>query len=166
MMRFLPGDGRPFTGFHMLAVVFLFFGTIIGVNLVMATLAVRTFPGLNAHNSYVASQTYNILLEDADAQSERGWRAEIDAADGHVRLALADRSGALLRGLTVKALAGRPASAAEDRTLEFEATAEGYRSAEPLAPGRWLIELEAWRDASLAWRETHQLTVLRGEVAR
>jgi nitrogen fixation protein FixH len=166
MMRFLPGRGRPFTGAHMLAVVFLFFGTIIAVNLVMATLAVRTFPGLNAKNSYVASQTYNILLEDAAAQSARGWQAQIDAADGHVRLALADRSGALLRGLTVTALAGRPASAAEDRTLAFEATAEGYRSAEPLAPGRWLIELEAWRDASLAWRETSQLTVLRGEGVR
>lgn len=162
MMRFLPGPNRPFTGAHMLAVVLLFFGTIIAVNVVMATAAVRTFPGLNARNGYVASQTYNRLLKDAEAQRANGWQARLDAPGGWVRLSLADRDGAPLRGLTVTALAGRPASAAEDRTLAFRATEAGYESVEPLAPGRWLIEIEA-RNGGLAWRETRRITVPRGE---
>ena len=161
-MRFLPGPDRPFTGAHMLAVVLLFFGTIIGVNLVMATMAVRTFPGLNARNGYVASQTYNRLLKDAEAQKAHGWRVTLDAPGGRVRLALADKGGTPLRGLTVTALAGRPASAAEDRTLAFRATQAGYESVEPLAPGRWLVEIEA-RNGGLVWRETRELTVAHGE---
>lgn len=159
MMRFLPGHDRPFTGWHMLAVVFLFFGTIIAVNLVMATLAVSTFPGLNAHNGYVASQTYNLLLDDAAAQDERGWQAALSVERGMLRLDLTDRSGTKLRGLQVAALAGRPASAAEDRTLDFAPTAEGYEATEPLEPGRWLLEIEARRDGTLAWRPTRDLVV-------
>lgn len=166
MMRLLPGEGRPFTGGHMLAVVFLFFGTIIGVNVTMATLAVRTFPGLNAHNGYVASQTYNNLLNDAEAQEARGWRARLAAESGIVRLDLADASGAKLRGLVVTALVGRPASAAEDRTLAFAATPDGYAATEPIGPGRWLVDIEARRDGTLAWRETQDLVVPHGEAAR
>ena len=166
MTGLLPGRGRPFTGAHMLAVVFLFFGTIIAANVVMATFAIRTFPGLNAHNGYVASQTYNHLLVDAQTQARRGWQARIDAPDGHVRLILADRSGTPLRGLEVSALAGRPASAAQDRTLRFRATSDGYLSVEALAPGRWLLETTASRDRSVAWRETREVAVPPATVER
>jgi nitrogen fixation protein FixH len=119
MLRFLPGRDRPFTGAHMLAVVGLFFGTVIGVNLVMATVAVRTFPGLNAKNGYVASQTYNLLLDDAAAQEERGWRAEVGTRGGALHVKLRDRSGAALHGLTVTALAGRPATASADHLVKL-----------------------------------------------
>ena len=160
MMQLLPGPDRPFTGRHMAAVVLLFFGTIIVVNIVMATAAIRTFPGLNAHNSYVASQTYNLLLGDAATQAKLGWWAEIGVSpDRRVRLALRDRSGTLLRGFVVTALAGRPASAAEDRTLAFDPTPEGYQAAEALDPGRWLVEIEARKENRLVWRETHRVSI-------
>ena len=57
-------DDHPFTGRHMLAVVFAFFAAIIAVNLVMAFLATGTFPGLVVKNSYVASQGYNQRLAE------------------------------------------------------------------------------------------------------
>lgn len=163
MKRLLPGADRPFTGRHMLAVVGLFFGTVIAVNAVMATAAVRTFPGLNARNGYVASQTYNLLLDDAAAQARRGWRAEVETADGQLRLALRDRAGALLRGLTVTALAGRPANAAADRILLLRPVRDGYEAAEGLAAGRWLLEIEAREGDRLVWRETRPVTVRHKE---
>lgn len=159
MSRILPGADRPFTGRHMLAVVGLFFGTIIAVNIVMATAAVRTFPGLNAKNGYVASQTYNLLLDDAAAQMKRGWQASLDAVDGHLRLVLKDRGGTQLRGLTVTALVGRPASAASDRVLRLQPAPDGYKTTERLAPGRWLLEVEAREGGRLVWRETRALAV-------
>lgn len=163
MFQLLPGADRPFTGSHMFAVICLFFGTIIAINAVMATFAVRTFPGLNAKNGYVASQTYNVLLDGAAAQARRGWQARVDAPDGRLRVSLRDRRGALLRGLAVSALAGRPASAATDRVLLLRPARDGYQAVEALAAGRWLLEIEAHQGNRLVWRETLAVTVRRPE---
>ena len=46
------------------------FGVIIGVNVVMATKAIGTFPGLEVKNSYVASQSFD---KRRDAQEALGW---------------------------------------------------------------------------------------------
>ena len=50
---------RGFTGRHMLAAMLGFFGVVIAVNVVMATLAAKTFSGTVVDNSYVASQQRN-----------------------------------------------------------------------------------------------------------
>ena len=148
-----------FTGRHMLLVVFGFFGTIITVNVLMAYAAVSTFPGLNAHNSYVASQNYNLLLADAAAQESRGLRGEVDLREGRLVLMLRDKGGAPLGGLSVEALARRPASAATDRVLVLDAKGDGYEAATPLERGRWLVEIEARRRGELLWRETRPVVV-------
>jgi nitrogen fixation protein FixH len=146
---------RTFTGRHMLLVAAGFFGTIIAVNVLMAYAAVSTFPGLNAHNSYVASQNYNLLLADAAVQAERGSRGEVELRGGRLALMLRDKSGAPLGGLSVEALAGRPASAATDRVFVLE----GYEATAPLERGRWLVEIEARRRGELVWRETRPVVV-------
>ncbi len=159
MIYLLPGENRPFTGFHMLGVVALFFGTIITVNVLMAYWAVSTFPGLNAHNSYVASQNYNLLLKDAAAQDARGWKSELSVADARLTLHLTDRSGSPLPGLDVRALAGRPASASTDRLVELVPAGDIYRAEEPLASGRWLVEIEARDKGAVVWRQTESVSV-------
>ena len=55
---------RKFTGKHALAVFVGAFGVIIAVNLVLAYNAVKTFPGLEVKNSYVASQEFNERLKE------------------------------------------------------------------------------------------------------
>ena len=154
-----PAPGRPFTGRHMIGVVALFFGTIVIVNLVMAYMAVSTFPGLNAHNGYVASQTYNLLLGEAAKQQARGWTSRLELRDRHLAVTLADRAGQPLSGLRVTALFGRPSNAASDREVELLPQPIGYETAEPLGSGRWLVEVEAYRGADLVWRETRPLVV-------
>ena len=42
---------RRFTGYHMTAILLAFFGIVVAVNLVMATLATRTFGGVVVENS-------------------------------------------------------------------------------------------------------------------
>lgn len=139
-------DEHPFTGRHMLAVVLLFFGTVIGVNIVMVISATGTFPGLVVRNSYVASQTFNATLAEARAQAEAGWRLELDAGDGAIAIRLLDRDGVPLRGLDVIAAAGRPSTTGEDRTIALVRDGAGYRAAEALPPGVWDVAIEARQD--------------------
>jgi nitrogen fixation protein FixH len=110
-------------------------------------------------NSYVASQNYNGLLAESRSQALRGWTADLSATDGFVYVRFADRGGAPLSGLTVSARVGRPASAGEDRVLALPAAAGGYAAEEALAPGRWIVELEARSRGELAYRATHPLVV-------
>ncbi|MBP6380449.1 MAG: FixH family protein, partial [Sphingorhabdus sp.] len=82
---------KPFTGYHMAAILIGFFGIVIAVNIYMAKVAVGTFGGTVVDNSYVASQNYNEWLAEADRQSKLGWSiAASRVAGGRVALQVAD----------------------------------------------------------------------------
>ncbi|MGO4840209.1 FixH family protein, partial [Rhizobiaceae sp. 2RAB30] len=70
------GNGT-FTGRHMLAIMVAFFGTIIAVNVTMATLAGRSWTGFVVKNSYVASQEFNRKAEQGRAQAALGWESRL-----------------------------------------------------------------------------------------
>src|SRR5258707_1136166 len=79
---------HPLTGWHMLAIVSLFFGVIIAVNIALAVAATGTFPGLVVENSYVSSQHYDELLARAREQDKAGWRDNLTVDGGVLRFAL------------------------------------------------------------------------------
>src|SRR5690606_16942867 len=88
-------NGKTFTGRHMTLILVAFFGVVIAVNLVMATLASRTFGGLVVQNSYVESQKFNSYLEAARQDEALGWTLTTQRLpDGRLGLHLADRQGA------------------------------------------------------------------------
>jgi nitrogen fixation protein FixH len=134
---------RRFTGWHMLGVMFAMFGTIIAVNLVMATLAVRTFGGTVVDNSYVASQEFNRWLAERRAQDRLGWSISVDE-DGSHRPVITVRSPAgPLAGAAVSAVATHPLGRAPSRRVDFRTLADGrYIATEPLPAGRWLLRIE------------------------
>lgn len=152
-------DDNPFTGLHMLVAVLLFFGVVVGVNIVLAVAATGTFPGLVVENSYVASQHYNQLLAEARARAGAAWRLELDAQDGVLAVRLVDRHGTLRRRLAVTALAGRPSSTREDRLIEFAADVDGFRATEALPPGQWEVDVEARQAGTLVFRELRRVYV-------
>ncbi|HEX9906242.1 MAG TPA: FixH family protein [Propylenella sp.] len=160
-------DAHPLTGWHMLAIVSVFFAVIIAVNVVMAFAATGTFPGLVVQNSYVASQRYNELLADARAQDAKGWQARLSPDDGILRFALSDRGGTPARGLRVKVRAGRPSTTREDRSLDFAPLADGsYQARERLPVGRWEVDLEARRGDRLLFRRTQAITIPAREAGK
>ena len=53
---------KELTGRHVFGIFAVGFGTIIAVNMVLAISAVRTFPGLEVDNSYVASQQFGRMI--------------------------------------------------------------------------------------------------------
>jgi nitrogen fixation protein FixH len=162
----LTRPARPFTGWHMLAVVLGFFGVIIGVNIVMAMVAVGSFPGLVVENSYVASQNYNELLASGRSQTAAGWRLELTTPRGVLEATLADRDRPHRGGLTVTALVGRPSSTQADRVLDLTETGQLYRAPEPLPPGQWDVDVEARREGELVFRELRRVFVRPTEAAQ
>lgn len=131
-----------FTGRKMAIVMVSFFGVIIAVNFLMAYKAVSTFPGLEVQNSYVASQTFD---SNRAAQKALGWTMtpDYDVAESRLYLTFKDASGqpAPLSDLSV--LVGRTTEAKDDQRPEFVNAAGLWTAPLDLAPGRWLLRVDA-----------------------
>jgi nitrogen fixation protein FixH len=166
-MRFFRlDDDHPLTGWHMLVIVCLFFGTIIAVNLVMAFAATGTFPGLVVENSYVASQHYDELLEKAREQDKAGWSYELSADGGLIRAKLSQH-GAPLTDLSVIAHVGRPSTTREDRAFDLALSPDrSFHASEPLPPGLWEVDLEARRGPDILFRRTQEIFVKPTETSQ
>ena len=135
---------RPFTGWHMTAILLAFFGVIVAVNFTMATFATRTFGGVVVENSYVASQKYNGWLKAAREQERLGWKAKARLDSDRRVTVEVSLPGAVVTGYAVHPL-GREA----DVPLKFSGV-ESFRSQNPLPPGRWDVHLLVRRGAEQA----------------
>jgi nitrogen fixation protein FixH len=131
---------RPFTGWHMLAMMVAFFGTVMAVNFTMARIAVGSFGGVVVENSYVASQHFNEWLAESRGQEALGWQVEKSLMpDRHLALNI---SGAP-DGLEASAVLRPPLGKVEFVPMAFARTGPGqYVSTEPVAAGRWIVRLE------------------------
>lgn len=117
------------------------FGVIIAVNVLMAVQAVRTFPGLEVKNSYVASQSFEA---ERTAQEALGWTLNETYADGELRLSFRDAGGLPVRVEGLSATVGRTTGSADDLKPDFAWTNGDYVATADLAPGKWMILLEAF----------------------
>ena len=158
MSDFKPMPGE-FTGRHMLIIMIAFFGVIIGVNLLMATVASRSWTGLVVKNSYVASQNYNAELEAARKQAKLGWQTQL-LVDGQVAsLRFSDSQGPLV-ALSVELKLSRPTNEASDRSVTLIETAAGlYEAPVQLDPGAWNAELIALSPSGDKMREYHRIII-------
>jgi nitrogen fixation protein FixH len=120
----------------MAAILAGFFGVVIGVNLVMATFATRTFGGVVVENSYVASQKFNSWLDEERAQEKLGWNPTL-GVDGSRRVTLSLK----VADASVLGRAEHPLGRQPDVALSFIASQGSYRSVKPLPPGRWNVRL-------------------------
>lgn len=141
----------PFTGKHITVIIVAFFAVVVGVNLIMARVAVRTFGGVVVDNSYVASQNYNKWLDEAARQKALGWSARTARGDGG-RMVVT-MTGAPASGLTLRAQARHPLGRLPDQVLTFQRQADGsFRSNEALGAGRWKLRIDAAAHGQ-RWRE-------------
>ena len=154
---------RKFTGWHMLAIMIAFFGTIIAVNIAMATIASRTWTGLVVENSYVASQAFNTHLAAARKQQHRKFAGSIDYRHGGLELKLLDQAGKPVHLDKPSAQVGRPAHEQQDRTIALTYQGSGiYRAAQALAPGHWLVSVKAELDGE-PFRLDRRLLIRKGD---
>ena len=161
---FVPA-GRPFTGKHMLGVLFLFFGTIITVNLIMAYYANTTWSGLVVKNSYVASQEFNGKVDQVKVQEALGYKGKLVSVKGKLDWSLTAKDGAPVVAETVTVLFRRPVTDKSDVTVNLNRNADGTWSANhTIDDGLWIAVVDAaTRDAG-NWRETLRFSVVNGEI--
>lgn len=126
-------------GWHVFCGFALGFGIIIAVNLTLAFNAVRSFPGLEVKNTYVASQSFD---RDRAAQEALGWEVAADLVDGVLHLTMT-RDGHPVRPEIEQAIFGRATSVAADQTPAF--AFDGVRFVAPVeaGPGNWNLRLKA-----------------------
>lgn len=133
---------RAFTGWHMTGILVAFFAVVMAVNFTMARLASSTFGGTVVDNSYVASQHYNEWLQRAEAQDRLGWTETVSLDPARHVLLTISRDDRPLADLHVSATVNHPVGRTPPAALHFEPAAGGVlRSVEPLALGRWRLDL-------------------------
>jgi len=137
MLQFFRG---PITGPKFFAIISSFFVVIIAVNIVLAVSAVRTFPGLEVANSYVASQTFD---HDRALQEALGWTVDARVQKGELHLSIVDANGAPVQAQFVTGIFGRATNVRDDQMPDFVFDGTMYRAPVVTAPGNWNFRMEA-----------------------
>ena len=131
---------RQITGRQVFVGFVLAFGIIISVNLLLAWSAIRTFPGVEVKNSYVASQNFD---DDRAAQQSLGWSVAADYTPGILTLAITDEQGKSVEAQSLEATVGRATHVAEDVTPDFQFSGGVYIAPMQLGDGNWNIRMVA-----------------------
>ena len=153
-----PKKNREITGRHVAIGFIAAFGLIIAVNVVMAVSAVKTFPGLEVKNSYVASQQFD---ERKAAQEALGWtvRAELHGPD--LVLSITDKSGAPVEVRELKAVLGRPTHVKDDQEPPFRYNGTAYVAPVALEDGNWDVRMVAIAEDGTEFRKRVKMDVRR-----
>jgi nitrogen fixation protein FixH len=156
--RFLRFE--TFTGWHMLAVMVLFFGTIITVNLTMAYYASSSWSGLLVKNTYVASQKFDEQVAIEREMQQRGWLSDLSVDAGAITYRLADAAGSPVIADVVTVFFNRPVGTGQDRLVTLRHNGDGvYFAVQDLPNGQWVAKVRATRDGGLIYRESRRLHV-------
>lgn len=147
---------RQITGRHVLFGFMAAFGVIIAVNLWLAISAVRTFPGLEEKNAYVASQTFDARRA---AQESLGWTARAVLTGDGLRLSLRNTQGQPVQPVTLTAVLARPTIANQDHEPALVFDGRDYVSEAVPAAGEWTLRLRATADDGTEFRQ--RLDVIR-----
>ncbi|MDO6616097.1 MULTISPECIES: FixH family protein [Pacificibacter] len=132
---------REITGKHVLIGTVSAFSVIIGVNLFMAYSAIRTFPGLEVKNSYVASQTFDA---DKASQEALGWTIDATDKDEKLYVTITGADGLPVQVASITGTLGRATNTSQDQTPEFTFDGTSYvADTGPLATGNWNYRMVA-----------------------
>lgn len=150
---------NPLTGRKVLLIAVSAFGVIITANLALAFYAVRSFPGLEVRNSYVASQSFDA---DRRAQESLGWSVAAGLRGDALVLAFTDRAGHPVQVASLAATLGRATHVRDDVTPAFTYGAGEYVAPVQLEPGNWNIRLVASAPDGTEFRQRVVLHVRGG----
>lgn len=147
---------REFTGWHMLGLMVGGFGIIIAVNLTLAWNAIATFPGLEARNSYVVSQSFQA---DREAQNALRWNASARIADGVLTVSILDQDGTPVEAEVVRAILGRATHTGEDSVPALSWNGTALTAPVETAAGYWNLRLELIAPDGTNFRRRFPITV-------
>jgi nitrogen fixation protein FixH len=129
------------TGRHVFAITAGAFAIIIGVNITLAVQAVKTFPGLEVKNSYVASQAFD---KNKTAHLALGWDVSADVQDDMLILSVRDANDMPVMLQGISATFGRATHVKDDQTPDFTYSDGQYLAPVTVGRGNWNLRLEAF----------------------
>ncbi|MBK1636102.1 FixH family protein [Rhodovulum adriaticum] len=149
---------KQITGRQVLIFTVAAFGVVIAVNLTLAFQAVRTFPGLEVKNSYVASQHFDAQRA---AQEALGWTAVADYNEDAQMFVLrvTDAEGLPVQVPGIDLTIGRKTSNRDDKRPELIYYSGAYSAEMALDPGYWTIRLNAVAEDGTEFRQRLELFV-------
>lgn len=141
---------RPFTGRHLFLILCCMFGVVATMNLILATMASKTFSGAVVANGYVANQDFNRWIERGKEQAAIGWNATAVVRDGELIVAAKDKNGASLSGAQVRVHLIHPFRAAEARWVDLMEISPGlYTARHDVARGQWDANIQMEKDGQV-----------------
>lgn len=150
---------RLLTGRKVAWIAGFSFALVLGVNVLLAYVAVHTFSGTVVDDSYVASRSFDA---ERAAQIALGWSLEIDADQRGLRLDVVDAAHQPVRPASIEVVVGRPSTDRQDQVPVLAETARGYEAAMPLAPGAWRVEVAATARDGTVFRQSREIYVEAG----
>lgn len=148
---------REITGKHVLIGTVSAFSVIIVVNFFMAYKAVSTFPGVEAKNTWYASQNFEATRK---AQEALGWQVSEAYEEGRLVLRITEAASGQPASVTeMQVLVGRSTEAAADQMPVFIRDGGAFVAPVDLGPGKWLLRIEAVAADGTPFRQQRQLYV-------
>lgn len=152
--------GFVFTGWHMVCVMCLFFGTIISVNFYMAWQATHTWSGLVVKNTYIASQEFNGKVAEARALAATGIVGSLEVAGPDVRYRLSHPQQGPVDADSVFLSFKRPVGENQDFQIALQPQGNGLFVGHHEVPGgTWIVEAEAVRQGARILHHTQRISV-------
>jgi nitrogen fixation protein FixH len=156
---------RRVTGRMVLVSIVSFFAVIIAVNLIMATLAVSTFGGVETRNAYQAGLSFSREIAESRAQEARNWHVEAKLSnwtpDGVVvEVMPRDASSSPVVGVDFTVTFAHPASRRQDQVVSLSQVGAGlFRARTQISPGQWDLVVEAGRDGERLFRSKTRIQI-------
>ena len=153
--------GARLTGAKVLLILIGFFGVVFAVNGLMAYDAVSTFRGEVRAHPYEDGLAYNGQIAAAQAQSQRGWKVDVQLDPAGPRATFRDAQGRAVEGLGVTGRWSAPADIKRDRVFAMREEGPGVYVAQgaSAAAGAWDLELQAKRGAETLFRSYNRVTL-------
>ncbi|NTJ42498.1 cation transporter [Agrobacterium larrymoorei] len=152
-----------FTGWHMLAIMLLFFGTVITVNITMAWNAVTSWSGLVVKNTYVASQQFNGKAEAAKARAASGIVGTLLIDGDSIRYDVTHAEKGVVDTDMVTLNFRRPVGESQDFSLAMDKlSANSFAARHELPPGDWIVEAVAVKDGKVIVHEGTRIDIAGG----
>ena len=157
-----PAKSFTFTGWHMLGVMVLFFGTIISVNFYMAYNAVHSWSGLVAQNTYVASQQFNGKAAEARMLAASGVTGKLIVNGSDIRYEISHPDNGPIAADTLILKFKRPVGEQQDFELDLKPISTGvFGTTHEVLPGHWIVTADAVLDGRRILHQAERIAILK-----
>ncbi|MEO0543134.1 MAG: FixH family protein [Pseudomonadota bacterium] len=148
---------KTINGWHVFAMFGLGFGIIIAVNMTLAINAVRTFPGVEVKNSYVASQKFDASRA---AQQALNWNVSAQLQGNALSLTF-EKDGAAVAPHIESAVFGRATSVAADQAPKFVFDGEKFVAEVEAGAGNWNLRVVARAENGVQFQQRIVVEVIK-----